>query len=187
MGENALESGLTFAGYAAGFATASITWTRLPAAWQPRLPQAAFAVFATTCVLLAWLTSTMAWPWQATAVLVLAGAAHGTGFDALVHRTAAGVPIEQTASFSGVLATINQLAVVPGIAVAGTIYLSAGRALALPSISLVLLTLAFALVVTGAGVSVAQARTRRAGQSRQSAPQRSAVPAARPGVPAERM
>jgi MFS family permease len=176
MGESALASGLTFAGYAAGFATASITWTRLPAAWQPRLPQAAFAVFAATFILLAWLTSTMSWPWQATALLVLAGAAHGTGFDALAHRTAAGVPVEQAASFSGVLATINQLAVVPGIAVAGTIYLSAGRVLALPSISLVLLTLASALVVTGAGVSVAQARARRAGQSQQSASRRSAVP-----------
>jgi hypothetical protein len=100
-------------------------------------------------------------------VLVLAGAAHGTGFGALVHRTAAGVPVEQAASFSGVLATINQLPTVAGIALAGTIYLSAGRVLALPPISLVLLTLASALVVTGAGVSVAQARTRRAGQSQQ--------------------
>jgi len=35
LGQSALASGLTFAGYAAGFATASITWTRLPAAWQP--------------------------------------------------------------------------------------------------------------------------------------------------------
>jgi MFS family permease len=187
MGESPLASGLTFAGYAAGFAAASITWTRLPAAWQPRLPQAAFAAFAAACILLAWLTSTMAWPWQATAVLVLAGAAHGTGYDALVHRMAADVPVEQAASFSGVLATINQLPMVTGIAVAGTIYLSAGRALALPPISLVLLTLASALVVTGAGVSVAQARSRRAGQPRQPASQRSAAPAARPGVPAERM
>jgi len=165
LGESALASGLTFAGYAAGFATASLTWTRLPAAWQPRLPQAAFAVFAATCILLAWLTSTMAWPWQATAVLVLAGAAHGTGFDALVHRTAAGVPVEHAASFSGVLATINQLPMVTGIAVAGTIYLSAGQALALPPISLVLLTLASVLVVTGVGALVAQARTRQAGRS----------------------
>jgi MFS family permease len=187
LGESPLACGLTFAGYAAGFATASLTWTRLPAAWQPRLPQAAFAAFATACILLAWLTATMAWPWPATAVLVLAGAAHGTGFGALVHRTAASVPAGQAASFSGVLATINQLAVVPGIAVAGTIYLSAGRALALPSISLVLLTLASALVVTGAGTSVAQARTRRAGQSRQPASQPPAVRAAGPGVPAERM
>ena len=179
LGESPLACGLTFAGYAAGFATASLTWTRLPATWQPRLPPAAFAAFATACLVLAWLTSTMAWPWQATAVLVLAGAAHGTGFGALVHRTAAGVPAGQAASFSGVLATINQLAVVPGIAVAGTIYLSANRALALPSISLVLLTLASALVVTGVGTSVAQARTQRAERSRQPAQQPSAVPRSR--------
>jgi len=51
--ESPLQSGLTFAGYAAGFATASVTWTRLPATWQPRLPQAAFAVFAGACALLA--------------------------------------------------------------------------------------------------------------------------------------
>src|SRR5215472_16922717 len=187
LGKSPLASGLTFAGYAAGFATASVTWTRLPPAWQPRLPQAAFAAFAAACILLAWLTSSMGWPWQATAVLDLAGAAHGTGFDAVVHRMAAAVPVEQAASFSGVLATINQLPMVTGIAVAGTIYLSAGRALALPSISLVLLTLASALVVTGVGTSVAQTRTCRAGQSRQSASPGSAVPAARPGVPAERM
>jgi hypothetical protein len=166
IGESPLASGLTFAAYAAGFAAASIAWTRLPAAWQPRLPQAAFAAFATACLLLAWLTRHMAWPWQATALLVLAGAAHGTGFGALVHRTAAGIPVEQAASFSGVLATINQLPTVAGIAVAGTIYLSAGRVLALPRFSLVLLTLASALVVTGVGVSVAQARTRPAGDGR---------------------
>jgi MFS family permease len=162
LGESPLASGLTFTGYAAGFATASVTRARLPAAWQPRLPQAALTTFAAACVLLAWLTSPGAWPWQATAVLVVAGAAHGTGFDALVHRTAAGVPAEQAASFSGVLATINQLPVVIGTAVAGTVYLSAWRPVALPSISVVLLVLAAALAVTATGVSLAQARARRA-------------------------
>jgi MFS family permease len=169
LGESPLASGLTFAGYAAGFATASVTWTRLPAAWRPRLPQAAFAAFAAACILLAWLTSSGAWPWQATAVLVLAGAAHGTGFGALVHRTAAGIPARQAASFSGVLATINQLPMVIGIAVAGTIYLSAGRSIALPPMSVVLLALASAPVVTGTAVSVADARARRAGRRHEQA------------------
>jgi len=169
LGESPLASGLTFAGYAAGFATASVTWTRLPAAWRPRLPQAAFAAFAAACTLLAWLTSPGAWPWQATAVLVLAGAAHGTGFGALVHRTAAGIPAQQAASFSGVLATINQLPTVTGIAVAGTIYLSAGRAIALPAMSVVLLALASAPVVTGTALSVSDARARRAGRRHEQA------------------
>jgi hypothetical protein len=163
VGESPLASGLTFAGYAAGFATASVTWTRLPAAWQPRLPQAAFAVFAAASGLLAWLTSAGAWPWPASAVLVIAGAAHGTGFGALVHRITAGVPAAQAASFSGVLATIDQLAMVTGIAIAGTLYLSAARVTALPPMSVVLLALASAQVVTGVGMSIA--RTRRPAKS----------------------
>ncbi len=55
--QSPLTAGLTFAGYAAGFAAASVSWTRLPAAWQPRLPLAAFAAFAAACGLLCWLTS----------------------------------------------------------------------------------------------------------------------------------
>ena len=144
--QSPLASGLTFAGYAAGFATASVTWTRLPAGWQPRLPLAALAVFAATCGLLSWLTSGGGWPWQATALLVIAGAAHGTGFDALVHRTAAGLPAARAASFSGVLATVNQLAIVTGVAVAGTIYLSA-------RMPVVLLALAVAQAVTGVALA----------------------------------
>lgn len=139
-------SGLTFAGYAAGFAVASLTWTRLPARWQPRLPPAAFAVFAAACGLLAWLTSGGGWPSEATALLVVAGAAHGTGFDVLVHQTTAGLPAARAASFSGLLATVNQLAIITGIAVIGTIYLSAG----MPA---VLLTLAATQTLTGAATT----------------------------------
>jgi MFS family permease len=141
--QSPLTSGLTFAGYAAGFAAASVTWERLPASLHSRLPVAAFASFAATCGLLAWLTRSGGWPWQATVLLVAAGLSHGTGFDVLTHRTAAGLPVARAASISGLLATVNQFAIVTGIAVAGTIYLSAG----MPA---VLLTLAIALAVTGA-------------------------------------
>src|SRR5262249_50191357 len=50
------------------------------------------------------------------------------------------------ASFSGVLATVNQLAIVTGVAGAGTHYLSA-------PVPLVLLALAAALAVTGAALA----------------------------------
>jgi MFS family permease len=149
--DSPLRSGLTFAGYAAGFAIASVTWSRVPSAWQPRLPGTAFGVFATVTAVLAWLTSGNGWPWSATALLVIAGAAHGTGFDTLVHRTAAGVPAPLTAAFSGVLATINQLAIITGIAIAGTVYLTAARSGALAPMSAVLVTVTGALVLTGAG------------------------------------
>lgn len=161
--ESPLRSGLTFAGYAAGFAAASVTWTRLPAAWQSRLPTAALWTFAAAAGLLAWLTSSGAWPWQATAVLIIAGWAHGAGFDALVHRTTADVPAGDAASLSGVLATINELPMVTGIALAGTLYLSAGRVTALPPMSLVLLALGSALAVTGVALPVSLARARRPG------------------------
>jgi len=147
-----LRSGLTFAVYAAGFAAASVTWTKVPSAWQPRLPAAAFAAFATVTGLLAWLTSGSGWPWQATALLVIAGAAHGTGFDTIVHRTAAEVPGPLTAAFSGMLATINQLSTVTGIAIAGTIYLSAADSRVLAPMTAVLVTITAALAVTGVGV-----------------------------------
>jgi len=98
-------------------------------------------------------------------VLVVAGAAHGSGFDALVHRTAAGVPVDHAASFSGVLANINQLATVTGMAVAGTLYLSAGQATGLRPMPVVLLALSAALAVAG-GVAVALHRARRAGLAR---------------------
>jgi predicted MFS family arabinose efflux permease len=163
LGESPLASGLTFAAYAAGFAAASLTWTRLRTAWQPRLPQAAFATFAATASLLAWLTSARSWPWPATALLVLAGAAHGTGFGTLVHRTTAAVPPAHTATFSGVLATTNQLAILTGIAAAGTLYLSAGRFPGLPPMPAVLLALASAQAATGTIVAVTLARTRRRG------------------------
>lgn len=153
--DSPLRSGLTFAGYAAGFAVASVTWTRVPSGWQPRLPGMAFAMFATVTGLLAWLTSGNGWPWSATALLVIAGAAHGTGFDTLVHRTAAGVPAALTAAFSGVLATINQLAIITGIAIAGTVYLTAARSGTLAPMTAVLVTLTAALILTAAGRHVA--------------------------------
>jgi MFS family permease len=141
--QSPLTSGLTFAGYAAGFAAAAVTWERLPASLHPRLPVAAVALFAATCGLLAWLARSGGWPWQATVLLVVAGLSHGTGFDVLMHRIVAVLPVAEVASASGVLATVNQFAIVTGIAVAGTIYLSAGM-------SAVLLTLAIALALTGA-------------------------------------
>jgi len=165
--DSPLRSGLTFAGYAAGFATASLTWTRVPSRWQPRLPQAAFAVFAAVTGLLAWLTRG-GWPWQATLVLVIAGAAHGTGFDAIVHRTASGVPAALTDAFSGVLATINQLPMIAGIAIAGTIYLSAAGS-AMAPMTAVLLALTAALALTGAGLRVSVQHGRRSARQPEAA------------------
>lgn len=130
--ESALRSGLTFAAYAAGFAAAALTWSRLPAAWHPRIPAACFAVIAAASAAMAWATSGGNWPWTATILLAVAGAGHGAGFGALVHRTAAATG-EHAATFSGVLSTANQLAIVAGIAAAGALYASTGSSTRRPA------------------------------------------------------
>ena len=154
--DSALRSGLTFAGYAAGFAIASLAWSRLPATWHFGVPAAGFATIVAATAALAWTTSSGGWPPQATVLLGMAGAGHGAGFGALVQRTAGSIPAEHATSFSGVVSTINQLAVVFGIALAGTLYLSLGpSASTLPAMSSVLVALAGAQILAGTAVSTA--------------------------------
>jgi MFS family permease len=60
--DSALRSGLTFAAYAAGFATASLTWTGLPVTVHGRVPAAGFALITAATATLA-VASRGAWPW----------------------------------------------------------------------------------------------------------------------------
>lgn len=152
--DSPLRSGLTFAAYAAGFAAASLTWTRLPATWRDRFPACGFASVTAGTGLLAWATSHTGWPPAATLLLAVAGAGHGSGFGALVQRTAAAVPTAHAAAFSGVLSTTNQLAIAVGIAVTATLYQTAHPTW-LPAISLTLLALATIQAITGAVVTFA--------------------------------
>lgn len=145
LSQSPLRAGLTFAVYAVGFATASMTWTRLPEAWYPNLPRLALATFASACGILAWLTHTHGWPWTATVILLIAGAGHGTGFDSLAHGAAKVVPAEHTGPFSGALASVAQLAIVSGIAIGGTIYLHVANAIGLAPITTVFCSLVVAL------------------------------------------
>jgi len=84
----------------------------------------------------------------------VAGAGHGSGFGALVQRTAALVPSQHAAAFSGILSTASQLAIAVGIAATATIYQTAHLSW-LPAISLTLLTLATIQAITAAVVAVA--------------------------------
>jgi hypothetical protein len=153
-----LRSGLTFAAYSAGFATASLTWSRLPAAWHRWIPGCAFASMALATGALAWTAGGPGWPWPATGLLSLAGAAHGAGFGALMQRTAGGVRAEHAADVSGVVATVIQLSIVSGIATAGTLYLRQPGALSLPPMSWVFLAVSAVLVLAGTAVSYESGR-----------------------------
>lgn len=153
-----LVSGLTFAAYAVGFATASLTWTRLPAAWHACVPVCGFAAVAAATAVLAWATSGGSWPPVATGLLVVAGAGHGSGFGALVQRTAAAVPAGQAATFSGVLSTVIQLAIATGIAAAATLYHHAPSRGTVPAFTITAFALSGIQVLIGGAVVVALRR-----------------------------
>jgi MFS family permease len=148
--ESPLHSGLTFAAYAAGFAIASLTWTKLPTALHSRVPTLGFGLISAATAGIA-LATRGGWPLYATALLAVAGAGHGAGFGALVRRAAADVAPEHAASLSGVLATVNQIPVAVGVAAFGTLYLSL-------TITATLLALAVTEAAFGTAVTVALAR-----------------------------
>jgi MFS family permease len=152
-----LRSGLTFAAYSAGFATASLTWSRLPPAWQGRVPGSAFAAMAIATAALAWAVGGRSWAWPASVLFTVAGAGHGAGFGALVQRTVKSVRSEHVADASGALTTIIQLSIVSGIAAAGNLYLEIGPATAIPAMSWVFLAVAAVLAVAGTAVCTALA------------------------------
>jgi MFS family permease len=147
---SALKSGLTFAGYAVGFAAASLTWARVPAPWHRWVPAAAFTAFAASTAGLGDATSGNGWPWYATVLLTIAGSAHGAGFGALVRQTVESAGPRHAAATSGVLSTVNQLAIVMGIAAMGSLYLSLPPDSSLPSVSWVILVAASGALVSAA-------------------------------------
>ncbi|MGF7236743.1 MAG: hypothetical protein ACQSGP_17540 [Frankia sp.] len=135
------------------------TWFRLPMGWHRAVPAISFATLTVATGALAWTTKGQLWPWQATALLVLAGAGHGAGYGALMQRTAGSVDAEHAASVSGVLSTINQLAIVSGIAGAGALYVAvAPTTMSLPPMAGVFAAIAAIQFLVGAVVCIVIAR-----------------------------
>jgi predicted MFS family arabinose efflux permease len=152
--ESALRAGLTFAFYAAGFAAASTTWSRLPERWHPRVPAAGSALFALATAALVWTTTRdSGWPWQATALLVLSGAGHGAGFGSLVRRTVENTPPEHATAIGGLLSTVTQLAIVVGVSALGSLYAATPADATLPPLARVLTVSALATALTAAALT----------------------------------
>jgi MFS family permease len=126
LGFSPLHAGLTFAVYAAGFATASLTWTRAGAVarrWLPALGPAWMAAALLGIGLLAH------GDWPAAAALPLlfcAGAGHACGFSPLAARLSTVVHPRQAADLSGLLLTASLLGGVFGVTAFGGVYLDAG-------------------------------------------------------------
>jgi hypothetical protein len=126
LGFTALHAGLTFAIYAAGFATASLTWTRAGAAARASLPMLGPVVMATALFGIGLSVEGHRWcPVLTTPLLFAAGLGHACGFSPLAHRLAGGVRQAQAAHLSGLILTASLVGQVVGIAAFVAVYLSA--------------------------------------------------------------
>jgi MFS family permease len=129
LGESALRAGLTFAPAGLAFALVSLNWQRIGSGGQLTLITGGFAANAAGLLALALLLrggrDGGAWLYLATA---LTGAGMAASFSPLMTAVLMRVPVADAADATGVIVTVNQLALVVGVATFGTLYLNlAGR------------------------------------------------------------
>jgi MFS family permease len=161
LGFTPLRAGGTFAFYALGFATASLTWTRFKPAARERLPVAGPLLMAAALVAVG-ASAKHVGPWTLP-LLFLAGAGHAWGFSPLASRLTSAIRPEQVADLSGLIMTASLVGQIVGVAGFVGIYLSRVHAQA-SSDALMLTTacLGAALLVTAGCALAAGARHRRA-------------------------
>ena len=174
LGDTPLRAGLTFAPAAAAFAVVSLNWQRLPARWFGGLVIAGFAGYAAGLLLLAALLhggghGGMAVYWA----LALTGAGMAAAFGPLMTAVLMRVPVPDAADATGVIVTVNQLALVIGVATFGTLYLNlagqlpagvtqaAFQLLSAHAVTVTLVALAAAAVAGGVLAAVRAAATSR--------------------------
>jgi MFS family permease len=161
LGDSPLRAGMTFVPSAASFAFVSLNWQRLPEWIRPWLPIGGFAGVAIGLATLAGLLrgggSGGFWLYL---TLGLIGMSMAGAFSPLMTSILIRVPVADAADATGVVVTVNQLALVTGVATFGAIYLnlagplpvSAGGAFRIPSAHaefLTCLTLALVAVIGG--------------------------------------
>jgi len=177
-GYTPLRSGLTFATYAAGFASVNLTWSRLPQRLHPVVPVCGLTILAAAEATLAIAVRT-GWTYVIAGPLLLAaGAGHGAGFGALVPQITVRTRAAHVPTLSGLITTITQLGIAAGIATLGGLYLAiahTGRTVTSDhAMSAVALILASASVA-GAGLALHVTISSRT--QRQAAPSTTAAPA----------
>jgi hypothetical protein len=164
LGFSPLRAGATFAIYAAGFATASLTWTRAGEAARARLPVLGPFVMGTALLGIGLSSDGLGWrPALMTPLLFTAGLGHACSFSPLTHRLAAAVGEGEAGQLSGLILTASLVGQVVGIAAFVGVDLSAAaggsaHALGLTTWTLAVVlapTSAFALRATGAPVGSA--------------------------------
>jgi len=125
LGDSALRAGLVFAPAAAMFGLFSLNWRRLPARLHSALIVGGFVILAISLVVMAALLRSggdggvALYVFSGVSGLGMAGA-----FSPLMTRVLLRVPVELAADATGVVVTVNQLAIVVGVATFGTLYLN---------------------------------------------------------------
>jgi MFS family permease len=126
LGFSPLHAGATFAIYAAGFATASLTWTRAGPEARARLPVLGPLVMGTALLGIGLVAGGRDWsPVLTTPLLFAAGVGHAWGFSPLTNRLADAVRPAQAAQLSGLILTASLVGQVLGVAAFVGVYLSA--------------------------------------------------------------
>jgi MFS family permease len=150
-----LEAGIVFAGYAAGFATASLTWTRAGTRSRERLPVLGPLAMGAGLLGVGLLAAGGGWPvGLTTPLLFAAGAGHACGFSPLAARLTAAVRAEQAADLSGLVLTASLVGQVLGVAAFAGIYLGAAARGSAHALELTTGALAGSLAVTAACAAV---------------------------------
>ena len=125
LGNTPLRAGLTFAPSAAAFALVSLNWQRLPRRWHGALIIAGFAAYAAGLLCAAGLLQGGGTGGVLLYLaLALTGAGMAAAFSPLMTAVLMRVPVADAADATGVVVTVNQLAIVIGVATFGTLYLN---------------------------------------------------------------
>jgi len=146
-----LHAGATFAIYAGGFATASLTWTRARPAVRARLPLLGPLVMGTALLGIGLSADGHGWPPALTTpLLFVAGLGHACGFSPLADRLAGAVRHAQAGQLSGLILTASLVGQVVGIAAFVGIYLSAAARSSAHALAVTTWALSCVLVLTAA-------------------------------------
>jgi MFS family permease len=125
LGDTPLRAGLIFAPSAATFALVSLNWQRLPRQWHGALIIAGFAAYAAGLLCVAGLLHGGGTGGVLLYLaLALTGAGMAAAFSPLMTAVLMRVPVADAADATGVVVTVNQLALVIGVATFGTLYLN---------------------------------------------------------------
>jgi hypothetical protein len=163
LGFSPLHAGLVFAGYASGFATASLTWTRASATARERLPVAGPLAMGAALLAVGLVAHQGGWPLALTTPLMFAGGVgHACGFSPVASRLTAAVLPVQAADVSGLLLTASLVGNVLGVATFAGVYLGAAPRGSAHALALTTGVIALALVCTAACAFRAGASRRRA-------------------------